>query len=178
MAEVKKLPYNSIYAKILSIVIIGGLIYLILDAIFFKGARSFYCLPNDEECITVWKRLDDSVYIIPGKYKDNAMPTTSYIKTINGQMLTLYFTEQLPNKIIVRNEGNYKDGIGSYSLKNKKDDGWQFVEYSKEYEKLLYSPNAKKFKDVKPNTNYIGLEIKRNSAVDKFGNKLRETKQN
>lgn len=174
MAEIKKLSYTSIFTKILSIAMIGGLIYLILNAAFYKGTRSFYCLPNDEECVTVWKKLDDSVYIIPGKYKDNAMPTASYIKTINGQMLTLYFTEQLPNKIIVRNEGNYKDGIGSYSLENKKDDEWQFVEFSNQYQSILYKSDASKFEDVKVNTTYISINIKENYAVDKSGNKIED----
>ncbi|MRI64667.1 hypothetical protein EDM00_11815 [Ornithobacterium rhinotracheale] len=111
-------------------------------------------------------------YIIPGRYYCIFKPDDNYIQTNNKQYLTLYFSNNLPNKIIVRNQGNASGGKGEYKIINNRKEKLQFFAYSDIYKAILYKPNAVKFIDVKPNTEYIDLVIDENYAIDKTGGKL------
>jgi hypothetical protein len=157
--------------KIFGILLFGIIAYLFLDVLFFHGVKSYYCL-SENNCITVWKKTANDVYIIPGIYKGNDVPDISHIKTINGQYLTLYFSEDLPQKIIVRDQGNYENNQKGYSIEKGAKGEWQILEYSESYKSTLYNPEAVKFKDVKSSTNYIDLNIQENYATDKSGKKI------
>ncbi|MHC5310109.1 hypothetical protein ACYSNM_08560 [Myroides sp. LJL116] len=137
------------------------------------GVKSFYCVSNDK-CITVWKRADGKVYIIPGRYGSNHKPTVSHIEIINKQFLTLYFSneKELSYKIIVRDEGNLESNLKKYTIENDEKGEWEFLEYSDDFKTILYEPNAIKFKDVKPSTDYLTINIQENFATDKKGKKL------
>lgn len=147
------------------------LLLMALLLVWYDQSRTFYCLSNDR-CITVWKRLGGKCYIVPSKYYGIFKPSDSYIKTSNTQYLTLYFTNKLPHKIVVRNQGNAKEQAG-YEILNKSIGNWEIIEYSEDFKSILYKPNAKKFNEVDPSTNYIDLNIKESYAVDKSGEKLR-----
>ncbi|WP_146624474.1 hypothetical protein [Larkinella arboricola] len=156
------------------IVVLGFVFYSVINALTVDGVKSFYCL-SDDKCITVWKRANGEVYIIPGRYETNNNPTVSYIRTINKQFLTLYFSDQkeLSYKIIVRDEGNLESNQKRYTIKNNAQAEWQFLEYSdKNYKSILYKSNATKFKDVNEETDYLSISIEENYAIDKTGNKL------
>lgn len=144
---------------------------LLLSSCKSNGERSFYCLSEDK-CVTVWKTGYDDVYIIPSKYKGSGKPDVNHIKTINKQFLTLFFSKQFPNKIIVKDEGNLENNKKMYSIENSLNGEWEFIEYSAEYKNELYNPNASKFNDVKLNTDYLTLNIKENYATDKTGKKI------
>ena len=135
------------------------------------GVRFFYCLSEDK-CVTVWKKGVNEVYIVPFKYEENKKPDVSYLKTINKQSLTLYFSKELPNKIVVRDEGNLVSNNKMFSIENKVNGEWEFLEYSDKYKAVLYKPDATKFKDVKLNTDYLTLDIHENYATDKAGKKI------
>jgi len=160
--------------KIFVILILGFVFLLIINSCKSDGMKSFYCL-SDEKCVTVWKRTDGEVYIIPGKYESNNKPTVSNIRTINKQFLTLYFSneKELSYKIIVRDEGNLESNQNRYTIKNDVKREWVFLEYSESYKSILYEPNAIKFKDVKASTDYLTINIQENYATDKSGKKLK-----
>lgn len=160
--------------KIFVILILGFVFLLIINSCKSVGMKSFYCL-SDEKCVTVWKRTDGEVYIIPGKYESNNKPTVSYIRTINKQFLTLYFSneKELSYKIIVRDEGNLESNQKRYTIENDVKREWVFFEYSESYKSILYEPNAIKFKDVKASTDYLTINIQENYATDKSGKKLK-----
>lgn len=156
--------------KILVIAALCIFIFVIISTLMSDGIRYFYYL-SDDKCVTVWKRDNGEVYIIPGKYKSNDIPIVSHIKTVSGQFLTLYFSEEFPHKIIVRDQGNYLSDK-KYTLVNNIKEEWQFLEYSDDYKAILYKSDAVKFKDVKASTDYIDLDLYENYATDKNDKKL------
>ena len=160
--------------KIFIILVLGFVFLLIMNSCKSDGVKSFYCL-SDDKCITVWKRTDGKVYIIPGTYESNDKPTVIHIQTINKQFLTLYFSNKkgFSYKIIVRDEGNLESNLKSYSIENDVKGEWEFLEYSDSYRSILYEPNAVKFKDVKKSTDYLTINIQENYATDKSGKKLK-----
>lgn len=160
--------------KIFIILVLGFVFLLIMNSCKSDGMKSFYCL-SDNKCITVWKRTDGKVYIIPNRYESNNKPTVSHIQTIDKQFLTLYFSSKknFSYKIIVRDEGNLESNLKSYIIENDVKGEWEFLEYSDSYKSILYEPNAIKFKDVKASTDYLTINIQENYATDKNGKKLK-----
>lgn len=166
------LSKKDIMKKILlpvGIILLGVSIYFSMH----RGKRNFYCF-SENKCITVWKRNDGEVYIIPGRYESNKKPISSHILTCNKQFLTLYFSseKELSNKIIVRDEGNFVSNQKRYTIENKVGGEWEFLEYSRSLESILYRPNAIQFNDIKAGTDYLTINIQENYAMDKRGNKL------
>lgn len=154
-------------------IVLGTILLLVaIMLIWFDQSRSFYCL-SENRCITVWKRLGNKCYIIPDKYYGVFNPTDNYIRTTNTQYLTLYFSTHIPKTIIVRNQGNSTGEVGEYEIVNILKNIVEIVDYSEEYKKILYKPNALNFIDVESQTEYIDLGIKENYATDKTGKKLR-----
>lgn len=162
---------TKILKKVMKIVGIFLLIVIVF-LVWFDQSRSFYCLTSGD-CVTVWKRLGNKCYVIPGKYYGVFKPSSSFIETTNSQYLTLYFTDELPEKIVVRNQGSSKSQHGGYVINNKEKSNWEIVEYSDDYKPLIYNPEAQKFNDVKAGANYIDLDIKQNYAINKKGEKIK-----
>jgi hypothetical protein len=154
------------------IIFLGGLFYTIKNTLTSDGIKSIYCLSNDK-CVTVWKRANGEVYVIPDKYEGNSKPSVCYIKTINKQFLTIYFSEEISKKIIVRDDGNLESNQRRYTIENKGKGKWDLLEYSQEYKSILYKSNAIKFKDVKSGTEYLTINIHENYAIDKTGKKIK-----
>lgn len=159
--------------KKIMLLILIVLLPLMFSSCKSNGVRSFYCLSTDK-CITVWKEGSGDVYVVPTKYKKNKVSAVSHIKTNDKQFLTLYFSDELPNKIILRNEGNLGSEKKSYNIENDTNSEWEIVEYSDYYKAILYKENAVKFKDVKSTTSYLTLNINENYATDKTGKKIEQ----
>jgi hypothetical protein len=151
--------------------ILIGLILILSVLIGFDQSRTFYCL-SENQCVTVWKRLGNKCYIIPGKYYWIASPSDNYIETSNTQYLTLYFSDKLPKKIVVRNQGN-SSGKDGYKIKSHANEDWELLEYSERYRLILYHTLARKFNDVQFTTNYMNLYIEESYCTDKSGRKLK-----
>lgn len=134
-------------------------------------SRKFYCLDNNK-CITIWK-TSWGCYIIPGKYYGVIKPSDCYIKSRNDKYLTLYFSSNIPNRIIVRDQGSFTGKKGGYEIVNNIPEILEIVEYSNDYKTILYRPEATKFRDVKSTTDYLTVNIKENYAIDKSGKKLK-----
>ena len=133
--------------------------------LWFDMSRTYYCFSGNI-CITVWKRIGGTCYIISNKYSDWKDPKESYIKTSNTQYLTLYYSKKLPDKIIVRNQGTAEGLNGTYFIH-----GNIFVEYGEKFEKMIYGNNVKYENDVQADVYFINVDIKENYAVDNLGNK-------
>lgn len=158
----------KVLLKIIGVV----LLLIVVLLIWFDQSRTFYCLSEDK-CITVWKRLGNKCYIIPGKHYGVLNPSGNYIKTTNTQYLTLYFSDDIPNEMIVRNQGSSAGEKGGYEIVNNLSENLLITEYSDDYRDILYKADAVKFKDVKATTEYIDINIKENYATDKRGKKLK-----
>lgn len=155
--------------------IIGVVLLLIVVLlVWFDQSRTFYCLSEDK-CVTVWKRLGNKCYIVPGKYYGIFKPSDNYIKTTNVNPLvgnnyfTFYFTEEMPNTLIYRSKSTFE-------VYNGDKQKFLLIDYDSDVEKykeVLYVPDAKKVNDLKENANFISLDTKENYATDKSGKKLK-----
>ncbi|MCF2489884.1 hypothetical protein [Dyadobacter sp. CY347] len=132
--------------------------------------RTFYCLPNGQ-CVTVWKRMGNNCYIIPDKYYGIFTPSLSHIETSNTQYLTLYFNDNYPKSIVVRNQGNIT-GKREIKIIIYPYGDWKLSGYSEDNRSVFYERNARKFRDVKAHIDYIDLDIKENYGRDKNGKKF------
>lgn len=88
------------------------------------------------------------------------------------QYLTLYFSDKLSQKVIVRNQGSSK-GRGGYEIHSSDEGDWEILEYSESFKSELYKAEAEKFNEVESGTVYISLNIKENYGIDKRGEKIR-----
>jgi len=152
----------------------GGIITLLFVVllIWLDQSRTFYGLSEDI-WITVWKRLGNKCYVIPGKYYSVLNPSDNYIKTSNRQSLTLFYSNKLSKTVLIRNEGESTGRIGGYKVINHQLNDYKILSYCSEYDKVLYKPDAYYFRDVKGTTEYIKLNIHENYATDKRGKKFR-----
>jgi hypothetical protein len=76
---------------------------LLLIVIWNGESRKFYCLDN-ETCVTVWKTYNNACFIIPGKYYGIIKPSRNHIETTNTNLLTIYFSKELSQALIVQCE--------------------------------------------------------------------------
>lgn len=135
--------------------------------LWYDQSKNYYCLSEDK-CITVWKRLGGDCYIISGKYSGWFSPSNDYVKTSNTQYLTLYYSNKLPDNVIIRNQGTSGGLEGGYEIT-----GDTFVKYTDELKELLYRKNATYHKDIKEGVGFIDLDIKESYAKDNYGTKLK-----
>ncbi|MEJ8606433.1 hypothetical protein JSO56_05780 [Riemerella anatipestifer] len=134
---------------------------------WFAYKRHFYYFGDTGKCVTVWKRIGGKCYIIPGKYYGITAPD-NYVEIGNLDNVTIYWSNEIPEKYIVRNEG-YKFDIISHQKDNK---FLKFEDKKKYYRSLLYLQEAKKHNDIKPNVEIMNISIREPYATDKKGNKL------
>ena len=140
---------------------------LLLIVIWNGESRKFYCLDN-ETCVTVWKTYNNACFIIPGKYYGIIKPSRNHIETTNTNLLTIYFSKELSQALIVQCE----QGV---NIKNENRNDFTFYRFETDTGKfinLLYLPEAKKRSDMKRGAGLIDIDIRENYAVDKDGKKL------
>lgn len=140
---------------------------LLLIVIWNGESRKFYCLDN-ETCVTVWKTYNNACFIIPGKYYGIIKPSRNHIETTNTNLLTIYFSKELSQALIVQCE----QGV---NIKNENRNDFAFYRFETDTGKfinLLYLPEAKKRSDMKRGAGLIDIDIRENYAVDKDGKKL------
>lgn len=142
-------------------------IFLILTLwlIWLDQNRSFYCLDNNK-CITVWKRIGGSCFVIPGKYYGVIKPSDNYILTTNTSMLDIIW-EKEPSHIIVS-----KDETSE--IKNNSRDKIHIEDYQvkKEHYDSIYTFFDGRILRYKKETVFMSLFIVDNYATDSSGNKL------
>jgi hypothetical protein len=143
------------------------ILVIVLIVIWFGESRRFFCL-EDGSCVTVWKTYNNACYIIPGKYYGIIKPSSKYIESSNTNLLTIYFSKELPRSLIVQCEQEVK-------INNEKTDAFTFYRYETDTNKcnnLLYLPSAKKRSDMKSVAGLMDIDIRENYALDKDGKKL------
>lgn len=152
------------------IIILGILLLLIIDGEKSDGVRYFYCLSEDK-CVTVWKKGNDSVFIILGKYHSEKTPSDDYIKLINmtntiDWYASVIFTKD--DKLLIDVVVDSKNVIsqsskGTIKLYNNKET----------LNDSLYTYFDGKYRQYKKDVEYISLNMKENYATDKTGKKLK-----
>lgn len=142
-------------------------VVIILLFIWYGESRKFFCF-DDGKCLTVWKTYNNVCYIIPGKYYGMFKPSKNFIKSSNTDNLTIFFTSELPNVFIYKSEHDLK-------VNNSNKDEFIFYDYNsdiKKFDRIIYTPNAKKNNDIRDKVRLIDLFIQDNYALDKDGKKL------
>jgi len=140
---------------------------IVLIMIWFGESRKFFCL-GDGNCVTVWKTYNNVCYIIPGKYYGIVKPSEQYIESSNTNLITIYFSKELPNAFIFQSSGEMK----IYNGGNRE---FLFYDYAKDtsrFNKILYMPDAVKRSDIKADAGLMDIDIRENYATDKSGKKL------
>lgn len=150
------------------LVIILLVIALILVWILEK--RKFYPVGNGKY-VTVWKTVGGVCYVVPNKYYGLLKPAANFIETTNDNYLVLFFSEELPDKIIYWENRQGK----SIKIDNQSKEKSLFINYMSNHDSLrnvLYVPNPKTVRDLKNNAYLLDLDIEANSASNKDGKDL------
>jgi hypothetical protein len=148
-------------ALLITVIVVAGLLT------WYGESRHFYCLDNGK-CITVWKTYNNVCYIMPGKYYGIIKPSDNYIQTTNTNNLTIFFTAEMPNLLVIQSED-------ALEINNKNKKNYLLLDYSKatsRFDSIFYKRNAQKFNEIKDNARLIDLDIHENYAIDKDGRHL------
>jgi len=131
--------------------------FILLIALFlvwFDQSRSFYCLSNDK-CITVWKRLGNECYIIPGKYYGILKPS-DYVKTTNDNALTLIYDSLSGYDFVIFND---------YGKELKINLSRERIKYFENFEREIFIGEFYVNERVKDNLAYLQIDIKEGLVV-------------
>jgi hypothetical protein len=145
------------------IVLVCAIIALFL---WFDQSRTFFKAANGAY-ITMWKRYGGTCYLIPGKYFGVTKPSDGYIETDNLNDLTIYYSNKLPNLILLRKESH-----NNYYIINPKDHKFLFEDYTSNIEKykpIIYKKNSKQFSDVNEDAFFLTINIREGYASDETG---------
>lgn len=115
----------------------------------------------NNNCVTVWKRIGGTCYVVNGKYYGIFKPKNrSLIQTANWEGLSLYFNQKIPKQIIVVDR-DYSSVYGKhFTIENNTTDNKEFVAYKDEFELLLFPSKELKGKDITPDTDILSIDIK------------------
>jgi hypothetical protein len=141
---VKKL-LKTVAAVVLLIVII---------LISWDQSRSFYHL-SDKQHLTVWKRLGNKCFIVPGKYYGILRPKYC-IQTTNDNALTIIYENLMDYDYVICND--YGKSV-KISLECKKIKYFEYTEKDKFIDEY-YSNNQ-----IRDSLKYIQLDVKENLIV-------------
>ncbi|MFY7815531.1 MAG: hypothetical protein ACOVRK_10145 [Chryseobacterium taeanense] len=145
------------------------LVFITITAVLFiwyDQNRSFFKATNGEY-ITMWKRYGEVCYLIPGKYYGVTKPKDGYIETSNSGYLTIYYSNKLPNFILLRKESNY-----DYKIYNPIDKKFLFEDYilnEEKYKPIIYKEDAKRFSDISKDASFLSINILEGYATDGTG---------
>ena len=153
------------------ILIMEKVFYILFVLIFYSScfdhSETKYCLPEND-CVTLLKQTGGVAYVVAGSQNVKDKSLQSHIETNTTQSFTFYFAKEMPNKIIVRSQGNI-DGENEFKIMNASE-GTQFVQFDNDIRSLLYGIGKRKFNEVNEGVDYIDLSIKENYAKNKDGN--------
>lgn len=153
------------------IVIIFTFIFtFVLSSCKYFGVRSFYCLSEDK-CVTVWKKGNNSAFIILGKYTSTKIPSDNYIKLINmtnfaDGFVCIIYTKY--DKLIIDVVDN-KDKVIIISSKGI----MELYNDKKALNDSLYTCFDGKYWRYKNYVEFISININENYATDKTGKKIK-----
>lgn len=144
------------------------LLIIVLGSIFiwYDQKRSFFKATNGEY-ITMWKRVGGICYLIPGKYYGITKPKDGYVEMPTLAHLTVYYSDKLPNIILLRKESNY-----DYKAYNPVNKAYLFDDYIlniEKYRPIIYKEDATVFSDINKDASYLSINILESYATDETG---------
>lgn len=150
--------------KAIGLIIIGLILYFIINLLTKDGIKSFYCI-KDDKCFTIWKKSNGEIYVIYGKYDNYKIPNDNYIKISNSKYEYITIILSHDNKLLVSTENSKLQEKSSSDL-------IELYEKNKYLNDSLYTYFDGKYRRYKKKVNYISLNIKENYATDKTGKKI------
>lgn len=144
------------------------LIIIVIGSIFiwYDQNRSFFKATNGEY-ITMWKRVGGICYLIPGKYYGITKPKDGYVEMPTLAYLTVYYSDKLPNIILLRKESNYD--YKAYDPVNKVYLFDDYILNIEKYRQIIYKVDATAFKDINNDASYLSINILEGYATDETG---------
>lgn len=137
-------------------------IVIISLCIYAIEKRSFYCLENGK-CVTVWKNIGGSCYIMPYRYYGLFHPSDGYIKTSNLSYIDFFYLSEFPDEIIIRVSYDTPEIINSSS---KNIQMFNFYDNEEEFKRVLFDKNG----FTKDSVGYIFIDIGDNRLIKKKSN--------
>lgn len=134
-------------------------VIIIVFVIWMLEARSFYCLDNGI-CITVWKQLGNTCYVIPEKYYGMFPPVKNYFKITNTAALDIYYSDALPNILFVTDGENDSTNVVN-DTNNKLQMYYLQYENQEKYRTYLVDENE----NLKNNVRMLTIDISENFLV-------------
>jgi len=145
---------------VLIIIVIGSIL------IWYDQKRSFFKATNGEY-MTMWKRVGGICYLIPGKYYGITKPKDGYVEMPTLAHLTVYYSDKLPNIILLRKESNYD--YKAYAPVNK---AYLFANYllnKEKYRPIIYKEETTASMDINKDASYLSINILESYATDETG---------
>jgi hypothetical protein len=138
--------------------IVAFLLIIASPLIWYDQSRKFFCLNGN--CITLWKRLGGTCYIINEKYYLPFKPINkSFLQTVNWEGLSLFLNPKMPKQIIVMDREESKIEGKHFTAHNNPADGKEFVSYKEEFKPLLFLLKESGPRDITPDTNVFNIDI-------------------
>jgi hypothetical protein len=153
------------------IIILTYILPLMLSSCKSNGVRSFYCLSEDK-CITVWKKGNNSAFIILGKYDSAKTPSDNYVKLIN-----ITNTVDWYSSVIFTKNGKLLIDVVDENTKVISQSSKGVIELYNNEKTLndsLYTYFDGKYRRYNDEVDYISIDIKENYATDKSGKKIEQ----
>ena len=145
--------------------IIGVILFVIaVLSVWFDQSRSFYCL-SESKCVTLWKRLGNKCYIVPGKYYGIFKPSDNYIKTTNTGYVDIIFLNDISLLVDIEDDAEI--------IRHPDNNLIELYSNNKAVNDSLYTYFDGKYHKYKDEVEYISIDIKGNYAINKTGRKLR-----
>jgi hypothetical protein len=148
-------------------ILLLSIVFVVMLLGWLGESRRFFCVGNGAY-ITVWKTYNNTCYIIPGKYYGLLKPSKNYIESSNTNSMSIFYTNLLPHAFVYKSEENL-------IINNSNKREFTIYNYDwdvKKFDKILYTPNARKSSDVNPGVYLVNIFIQENYALDKDGKRL------
>ncbi|MDR2037314.1 MAG: hypothetical protein LBQ60_05265 [Bacteroidales bacterium] len=140
------------------------LISIFILFFYINEKRSFY-YTEDGKCFTVCKKIGGNCYVAPYKYYGLFKPSDNYVQTTNTACIDFFWTDSLPDNLIVR-AVDYRRGF--YVKIVNKHPGkvilYNYYDNEEKYEKLFFKSNSYK----KDYLNGIDIDIASNRLIRKY----------
>jgi len=155
--------------KVFDFSIIVAIIIAVL-LLYFDQSRKYFCISEDK-CVTVWKRIGGTCYIVPDKYTGWFKPKDDFIRTSNLSNLDIVWIDQFPNSIIIKQQSYYQ-----YIIVNKNKNNLHIYRYENDsdtFHSLIYNIGAKNYSDIKAGVFRLSIDVRENYARTSDGRILR-----
>lgn len=138
----------------------------VLSSCKYFEVRSFYCL-SDGKCVTVWKKGNNSIFIILGKYTSAKIPSDNYVKISNNRYDYIHLILSKEDKFLI--DIDEKATV----IKRSSNNLIELYKNNKTLNDSLYTYFDGKYWRYKNHVEFISINIEENYATDKTGKKIK-----